>query len=145
MFFLFFRYPLWQPSTLDNKARALGTDERVNWVFVRGIISLISLTYQSLTFRSSYVRIISIAPRAQPPLTSSGSDPISGYESLFTLPEDESLTHLLGQARSGETEKEREPADVIISSILLTRFVRIDLRRSYTCVRFRYSSRRWDN
>lgn len=36
---------LWQPSTLDNKARTVVGDERVNWVFVRGIISLISLTY----------------------------------------------------------------------------------------------------
>lgn len=46
LFFFYFSTTLSrQPSTLDNKARAFATDERVNWVFVRGIISLISLTY----------------------------------------------------------------------------------------------------
>lgn len=94
--FYFFATLSRQPSTLDNKARALATDERVNWVFVRGIISLISLTYQSLTFRSSYVCIISIAPRATPLashlLSEQGSNSINGYQSLFMLPEDESFS-----------------------------------------------------
>lgn len=122
--FYFFATLSRQPSTLDNKARALGTDERVNWVFVRGIISLISLTYQSLTFRSSYVRIISIASRrpsssSHPLRIGTSSNAISGYHSLFTLPEDESYSHLIDRKMS-------EQPDVIISSILLTWFVQFD-------------------
>lgn len=119
--FYFFATLSRQPSTLDNKARALATDERVNWVFVRGIISLISLTYQSLTFRSSYVCIISIAPRATPLPPAYYRDKLEPYqripESLFTLPEDESFARKIRNSR---------PPDVIILSILLMRFGQLD-------------------
>lgn len=129
--FYFFATLSRQPSTLDNKARALGTDERVNWVFVRGIISLISLTYQSLTFRSSYVRIISIAPRA----TSSSCHPLTNGSGQARTPSADTrvssrFLKMKASATCQEDWKMSDPPDVIIASILLKRFLEFDLPQS---------------
>jgi len=113
--FYFFATLSRQPSTLDNKARALATDERVNWVFVRGIISLISLTYQSFTFRSSYVCIISTVRN---PLVS-----LLLSRRARTLSADTRVSScFLKMKASVKKIRKIQPHDIIILSILLMRF-----------------------